>query len=262
MIHTNIERMNEMDKIWIERMNWQDIKEAMASGARRVLLVVGAMEQHGPHMPIGTDTFLGHALAERVAHKLGDTLIAPVINLGYSVGHMPMPGTVTLSEETLGRVIVESCESLAHHGFEEIAIVISHGGNYRAVKDVLPSLQEKLAPTKVLASTDIESWLKQSKSVWQKYDLDPVRMGVHAGQGETSMMLAHMPGLVKMDRAVEGFTGDASIRWRSRVPPPMDTMSPTGILGDAREATAELGEILLEEKAEALAAQIRQGKLM
>jgi creatinine amidohydrolase len=250
-----------MEEIWIERMTWLDIKEAMAAGKRRVLLVVGAMEQHGPHLPIGTDTFLGHALAERVARKLGDTLIAPVITIGYSVGHMPFPGTVTLSEDTLKRVIKESCESLAHHGFEEIVLLASHGGNYRAIQEVLPSLQEELAPVQVLASTDTESWLKHIQRMCRELDLDPARVGVHAAQGETSQMLAHQPELVHMDRAVEGFMGDASIRWRSRVPPPMDTMSPTGILGDARGATAELGEAFLESKAESLAEQIRQGRI-
>lgn len=250
-----------MSEIWIERMTWSDIKEAMAAGKRRVLLTVGAMEQHGPHMPIGTDTYLGHAMAEGVARKLGDTLIAPVIPLGYSIGHMPFPGTISLSEDTLSRVIAECCESLAHHGFEEIVILVSHGGNYRAVKQVLASLQEKLAPVKVLASTDIESWLKHIKRMCEEHDLDLARVGVHAGQGETSRMLAYKPELVKMDRAVEGFTGDASIRWKSRVPPPMDTMSPTGILGDARGATAELGKLFFDEKVEALVAQIRRGEL-
>lgn len=250
-----------MDELWIESMTWQDIKEAMASGKRRVLLVAGAMEQHGPHLPIGTDTFLGRALAERVARKLGDTLIAPMITIGYSVGHMPFPGTVSISEDTLKRVIAESCESLAQHGFEEIVLLASHGGNYRAIKEVLPALHEKLEPVRVLASTDIESWLKHIQRICAEQDLDPSRVGVHAGQGETSQMLAHRPDLVRMDRAVEGFTGDASVRWRSRVPPPMDTMSPTGILGDARGATAELGEQFLESKAQALAEQIRQGQV-
>jgi creatinine amidohydrolase/Fe(II)-dependent formamide hydrolase-like protein len=87
------------------------------------------------------------------------------------------------------------------------------------------------------------------------------RMGVHAAQGETSLMLAHRPDLVQMDKACEGFTGDASIRWRSKVPPPMDTMSPTGILGDARGSTAELGEKMFGERIERVARMIEEGVL-
>jgi creatinine amidohydrolase len=246
-----------MEEVFIERMNWKDIKQAIADGKRRVLVIAGAMEQHGPHMPIGTDTFLGYALGERVARKLGGTLVAPVISLGYSIGHMPFPGTITLSEETLERVIAECCESLAHHGFTEIVILASHGGNYRAIKEVLPSLQQKLAPVTVLGATSFDPAAERIRRIAEQRGLDPIRVGVHSGQGETSMMLAHQPELVKMERAVEGFTGDASIRWRSRVPPPMDTMSPTGILGDARGSTAEIGEFFLEQEALALAEQIR-----
>lgn len=249
------------EEIWIERMTWTDVKAAMAAGKRRVLVIVGAMEQHGPHLPIGTDTFLGHAMAERIARKLGDTLIAPVIPVGYSVGHMPMPGTVTLSEDTLIRVIVETCESLAHHGFEEIVLLSSHGGNFRAIRRLQDDLRARVAPTRLLAATDVEPWLERNNRLAEQHGVDPVRAGAHAALNETSQMLAYRPELVKMERAVEGFMGDPSIRWRSKVPPPMDEMSPTGILGDARGSTAELGEIFLEAETTHIANQIRAGQL-
>jgi creatinine amidohydrolase len=249
------------DEIWIERMTWTDVKAAMAAGKRRVLVIVGATEQHGPHLPIGTDTFLGHAMAERIARKLGDTLVAPVIPVGYSAGHMPMPGTITLSQETLSQVIVETCESLAHHGFDEIVILSSHGGNFRAIERVLGDLRDRVKPTRLLAATSVEPWLERNKRLAEEQGLDPVRAGVHAALNETSQMLAYKPELVKMERAVEGFMGDPSIRWRSKVPPPMNETSPTGILGDARGSTAELGEIFLEAETSHLADQIRAGQL-
>ncbi len=87
--------------------------------------------------------------------------------------------------------------------------------------------------------------MRRRQALLQELALDPAKVGVHAGQGETSMMLACHPDLVGMERAVEGFTGDASIRWRSKVPPPMTETSPTGILGDARGSTAQIGEQLL-----------------
>jgi creatinine amidohydrolase len=247
--------------VLIEEMTWVEVKEAIKNGKRRVIVMLGAMEQHGPHLPIGTDTYLGYAVAERLARRLGDALVAPVVTLGYSIGHLPMPGTVSIDEVTLEAVIRDVCRSLVHHGFSEIILLCSHGGNYGAVRNVLPALRTAHPATRISAVTDFEEWLEQTKCFAAAEGLDMARLGVHAGQGETSLMLAHRPDLVQMDKACEGFLGDASVRWRSKVPPPMDTMSPTGILGDARGSTAALGEKLLSARVERLAELIESGAL-
>jgi creatinine amidohydrolase len=249
------------DTVLIEEMTWVEVKEAVASGKRRVIVMLGAMEQHGPHMAIGTDTYLGYAIGERLARRLGDALVAPVVSLGYSVGHLPMAGTVSIEESTLELVILDVCRSLARHGFGEIILLCSHGGNYRALRNVLARLRAEHAPLRISAITDFDEWLEQTRRFAAAEGLDMTRLGVHAGQGETSLMLAHRPDLVDMTKACEGFTGDASIRWKSKVPPPMETMSPTGILGDARGATAELGERMLTLRVERLAEMIRTGVL-
>ena len=106
-----------------------------------------------------------------------------------------------------------------------------------------------------------DEWLEHTKKFAGRWGLDMARLGVHAAQGETSLMLAHRPDLVQMDKACEGFIGDASIRWRSKVPPPMDTMSPTGILGDARGSTADIGEKMFADRIEQVARMIEQGTL-
>jgi creatinine amidohydrolase len=247
--------------VLIEEMTWVEVRDAIASGKGRVIVMLGAMEQHGPHMPIGTDTYLGYATGERLARRLGDTLVAPVVSLGYSVGHLPMAGTVSVEESTLELVILDACRSLARHGFGEIILLCSHGGNYAALRHVLPRLRAEHATIRISAITDFDEWLEQTKRFAAAEGLEMARIGVHAGQGETSLMLAHRPDLVQMDRACEGFTGDASIRWKSKVPPPMDTMSPTGILGDARGSTAELGEKMFALRVERLAQMINAGEL-
>jgi creatinine amidohydrolase len=177
---------------------------------------------------------------------LGNALVAPAITIGYSVGHLPMAGTETISEETLAAVIREVVASLIHHGFEDIVLLSSHGGNHGALNRAVPDLRRDYPHVRMHCRMDFESGLRAREALLKELGLDPAKVGVHAGQGETSMMLACHPELVDMSRAVEGFTGDASIRWRSKVPPPMTETSPTGILGDARGATAELGERFLE----------------
>jgi creatinine amidohydrolase len=245
----------------IEEMTWPEVRDAIKGGKRRVIVMLGAMEQHGPHMPIGTDTYLGYATGVRLAGRLGDALVAPVVSLGYSVGHLPMAGTVSIEESTLEAVIVDVCRSLAHHGFREIILLCSHGGNYHALANVLPKLRSEHASIRISAITDFDEWLEAAKEFARREGLDMTRVGVHAGQGETSLMLVWRPDLVQMDKAVEGFTGDASIRWKSKVPPPMDTMSPTGILGDARGSTAAIGEKMLTERIERIAKMIEAGAL-
>jgi creatinine amidohydrolase len=249
------------DTVLIEEMTWPEVKAAIDGGKRRVIVMLAAMEQHGPHLPIGTDTYLGYATGERLARRLGDALVAPVVSLGYSAGHLPMAGTVSIEEATLGAVIVDVCRSLAHHGFREIILLCSHGGNYRAIRNVLTRLREEHRDIRISTITDFDEWLENTKAFAAREGLDMARLGVHAAQGETSLMLAHRPELVQMDKACEGFIGDASIRWRSKVPPPMDTMSPTGILGDARGSTEELGEKMFKERIERVATMIEEGVL-
>ncbi len=250
-----------MDDVLIERMSWHDVRDAMANGKKTVIVPIAAMEQHGPHMAIGTDTFLGYETSVRLARALGDALVAPAISIGFSVGHLPMPGSVTISEETLIIVIREVVESLVHHGFTDVVMLVSHGGNYGAMRVVVPELRRAHPDVRFHARLDFESSMGQRQALYDELGVDATRMGVHAAQGETSMMLACHPDLVDMARAVEGFTGDASIRWKAAVPPPMDEMSPTGILGDARGSTAEIGERLFKFEIDGWVAAIRSGEI-
>ncbi len=126
---------------------------------------------------------------------------------------------------------------------------------------MLPRLRDEHSALRISAVTDFDEWLENARAFAAREGLDMAKLGVHAAQGETSLMLAHRPELVQMDKACEGFTGDASIRWRSKVPPPMDTMSPTGILGDARGSTAAIGEKMFADRIERLAGLIEAGTL-
>jgi len=228
------------ETVLIEEMTWPEVRAAIAGGKRRVIVMLGAMEQHGPTCRSAPTPTSATRPASASRGGWGRPRRARR-DARYSVGHLPMAGTVSIEEATLEAVIVDVCRSLARHGFREVILLCSHGGNYRALRNVLPGLREEHHALRISAITDFDEWLEDTKAFAAREGLEMTRLGVHAGQGETSLMLAHRPDLVQMDKACEGFTGDASIRWRSKVPPPMDTMSPTGILGDARESTAELG---------------------
>src|SRR3989442_2886238 len=117
----------------IERMTWEEVDTRIKDGVDAVLLPIGTTEQHGPHMPLDTDCFIARSLAERAA-ELGDeqgvsVLVAPTMNVTLSWYHMQFPGAIRLSTPTFLQVFREICDSLVHHGFENLLAVNGHGAD-------------------------------------------------------------------------------------------------------------------------------------
>jgi creatinine amidohydrolase len=113
----------------LSEMTWRMVEEAIDQGYRTVIMAVGSIEQHGHHLPLSTDEHLGDCLSEKLAEKLGDALIAPTIRPGCSSHHLPFSGTMSVRHETLIEYLKDICRSLDHHGFDNIVIIPSHGGN-------------------------------------------------------------------------------------------------------------------------------------
>jgi len=251
------------ETVLIEEMTWPEVRDAIASGKTRVIVMLGAMEQHGPHLPIGTDTYLGYALAERLARRLGDALVAPVVTLGFSEANLPMAGTVSIEVPTLQAVVAAVCRSLARHGFRAVLLVPSHGGNVPLLRDVLVRIRQELRDVRILAWTDLG--VEGTGQFAAREGVDVACLGAHAGQAETSQMLVYRPDLVHMGQACAGFTGDLSPYMpeflRSGFLPPVDLISPTGILGDARGSTTELGERMLDYITERFVRRMEAGDL-
>ncbi len=242
-------------KVLMEQMSWTEIQEAIESGKDIAILAVGAIEQHGPHLPTGTDTYLGYALSEGVARKLGDALVASVMRPGLSEHHTDFPGTLTLSQETFMQVLMEYCLSLSRHGFRDIVLISSHGGNSDTMVAFLPRIAKALKDTcRVhMIMPNIREVPGGAQDIYAEYGVTRPRAGVHSGFGESSIMLALHPDLVDMSRAEEGRADEefyhphyikhsqiesfvSGIRYQS----------PNGILGDARGSNAEAGRRLLE----------------
>jgi creatinine amidohydrolase len=204
----------------------------------------------------------GYALAERLARRLGDAL-APVVTLGFSEANMPMAGTVSLEIPTFQAVVVDVCRSLARHGFQEVLLVPSHAGNYPVLRDVLVRVRQEHRNIRILARTDLD--VEGTRQFAAREGVEMACLGAHAGQAETSQMLAYRPDLVQMDKACAGFTGDRSSYipefLRSGFLPPVDLISSTGILGDARGSTKELGEKMLEHITERFVRMMGAGNL-
>jgi creatinine amidohydrolase len=259
------ERMT-LAEIRMERMTAPEIGRALADGHTTAVFAAGAVEQHGPHLPLFMDAEHGDRLAVEVARRLGRALVAPTVRLGCSEHHMAFPGTVTLRTETFLAVCADICSSLARHGFTRICIVPTHGGNFRPLQEGLDALDAAAgAGCSVEAYTDLMKVIDLWRDVAEREAGLGRRVGGHADVAETSVMLAMHPELVRQDLAVEGFIPDADPAAHAAlvqriIADGFATVTPTGILGDARGATGELGDTMIAALADVVARRFSDAK--
>jgi creatinine amidohydrolase len=222
------------------------------------VLPVGAVEQHGPHLPVRVDAAINAGIVARAVELMPPdcpALVLPMMPVGKSDEHIGFPGTLTLSYETLARVWYELGESVHRAGIRRILFFNSHGGQPNVIGIVARDLRVKLGMFAVSAM-----WSRMiDKS--DLYDARENKHGIHAGQSETSVMLHLHPDLVDMDRAENFVPLSLQIEQESKLLSPEGMVSfgwaaqdlhPSGACGDASRATAELGQITVERAAERL----------
>lgn len=246
----------------LEEMTWPEVGAAIEAGRTTIVVAVGAVEQHGPHLPLLVDAVRGDRLAEEVAARLGDALVAPTIRVGCSEHHMGFPGTLSLRRHTLEAICLDYAVSLARHGFERICFVPSHGGNFGPLAEMLPDLRAAVAPScRVDAYTDLLGFMAFWESAVSSVAPELVeRVGGHADLAETSEMLTLRPDLVRVDRAEEGHVQAFDEALKERIfREGFRAVTPNGILGDARGATQEIGEACIAAAADGIAAALEAG---
>jgi len=253
------EEETQMAKVRMSEMTRLDIQKALDRGFRTVVFAVGSNEQHGPHLPTCTDSLIGDVLANKVAGKLGRTLQAPSINVGCSDHHMVFPGAISLRPETLKGLIRDYCVSLAKQGFKNIVILPSHGGNFNAVREITDDLSQSLKGIRVVSYTDLKGLLEFLAEFSSKHGVSAGESGGHAGESETSMVLAIRKDLVDMKHAEAGFLGSfddrmMALMWSQGI----RAVSKNGVLGDSRKGEAGKGEEYLELWAEKMINFVRK----
>ncbi|MGQ0576785.1 MAG: mycofactocin biosynthesis peptidyl-dipeptidase MftE [Pseudonocardia sp.] len=208
---------------------WQQVGLDLA-----VLVPVGSLEQHGPHLPLDTDARVAAAVAARVVAAEPSLVCAPVVGFGASGEHEGFPGTISIGHAALHLLLVELGRSACRWA-GRLVFVNGHGGN-------LPTLAE--AVVQLRAEGRDVAW----------FGCAVAGGDAHAGRTETSIMLALAPGLVRLDRAAAGVTGSLSELMPALRAGGVAAVSVNGVLGDPAGASAAEGEELLAEMAAALAA--------
>jgi creatinine amidohydrolase len=248
-----------LKSIRMDEMTWPDIKSAIEQGYMTVVVAVGSTEQHGPHLPTMTDTRIGDELAHRVALKLGHTLQARTISVGCSGHHLAFPGTISLRDETLRMIILDYIDSLIHSGFNRMIFLPLHGGNFPIVQATLKEAQAAHQGIEIIGVTDVTKLVDCLNAASAEFGIKADESGSHAGESETSIMMALEKNLVIKDRFARGDVGLASeeelkiMREKG-----MQALTKNGVLGDPRKASADKGEIYLNRLTEFLIQEIKK----
>ena len=233
------------DDLRIDRMTSAEVAAVVSSGARTAILPLGAIEQHGPHLPLSVDSDHADALAIRVAQRLGNALVLPTVRVGYSPHHLGFAGTVSVRASTLEAICLDYCSSLASHGFERVVLFSAHIGNYPVMRAFEPRMAEALGPDlQVVVYRDDRSILQ----AWREsVGAGSGPVGGHADVAETSVMLALHPERVRTERAVAGYVGpvDEALLQRAFVEG-IHSVSPNGVLGDPDGMSVAIGVVALD----------------
>ncbi len=210
------------------------------------LLPVGALEQHGPHLPLDTDAFDAEYLAREVAAACSDPkpIVLPLIPYGVSYHHDDFKGTISIGNDTLSRLVYEVGMSAARNGITKFVIINGHGGNAPALKFAAQMINRD---SQIFTTVDTGE-----TSDTDLANLSETPNDVHAGEIETSTTLALRPHLVEMDKAKKfvpdfsshylNFSSKRSVEWYARTA----KLSRFGVLGDPTKATREKGEKMWE----------------
>jgi len=173
----------------LQEMSWFDIQEYLKTNDM-VIIPLGSTEQHGPHMPLGTDYYEAFGMSKMISETTG-VVIAPIMFVGYSEYHSGFPGTLSLKPETMEQVLFESVEILMKYGFHRFMFFNYHGGNNIVQQRIIHRINHTTEATAI--AIGIGGSIQKSE--------DGEFFDWHAGKGETSIMLYLKPELVKMERA-------------------------------------------------------------
>ncbi len=243
-----------MARVLLSEMTWEEVAE-LARAKCLTLVPVGSTEEHGPHLPLGTDSVIAEEVCVRAAERLlaegVPTVVGPAVRFGYESREVrAYPGTIALSAETLVRLMRDYLASLISGGLRRILVVNAHGQNYGALRVAVREVYEETGvPVAVLplcTSLAKEVVARRRRSG---------RGGIlHAGELETSLMLCLRRGLVRLDRAVREVTEPPSPILGGDALAPSEVFLTTwsyweterGVLGDPTVASEELGRAALE----------------
>lgn len=238
------------DSVWLADLTWTELRDLIEAGDTTVIIPVGGIEQSGPDMALGKHDARARFLAEKIARRLGHTLVAPVVSYVPEGGvdpptaHMRFPGTITIPPDVFRKTLESAAMSFKLHGFRDVVIIGEHGGYQGDLAAVAEHLNRLWAATPVRAHFVADYYRAATADfsrLLESHGFSPAEIGTHAGVADTSLTLAIDPRLVRADQL------------RSASP----ARAAEGVYGDPRRSSAAMGQIGVEAIVAAATAAIK-----
>ena len=189
MVAPSLYAQDDSKPLVLQEMSWFDVQEYLKT-SDMVIIPLGSTEQHGPHMPLGTDFYESFGMSKLISERTG-VMVAPVLFAGYSLYHTGFPGTLSLKPETMEQVVFECTEQLIKYGFRKIMFFNYHGGNNIVQANLIHRINHETEAVAIAIGV--------GSPVFPEIPGEPFDW--HAGVSETSIMLYLKPELVRMERA-------------------------------------------------------------
>lgn len=235
----------------IEDMTWTELRDRIATGTTTILVPIGGTEQSGPHIVLGKHNVRARVLAQRIALKLGNAVVAPVIayvpegSIAPPAAHMRFTGTISIPDATFESTLDATARSFCQHGFRDVFFLGDHGGYQKNMERVAAKLNREWATQPACRVHALLAYYRVTQTDFvaglKARGFSPDEIGTHAGLADTALALAADPALVRRELLARG-----------PKPGPKD-----GVYGDPTRATAELGQAGIDDIIETSVTQIR-----
>lgn len=237
--------------VTLEQLSSSELRERIAAGSTTIIVPVGGTEQSGPYLALGKHNVRALYLAQHIALRLGQTLVAPVVayvpegEIKPPSGHMRFSGTISIPEATFEALLEATARSLRQHGFRDVIFIGDHGGYQKNLAKVAQKLNQSWAADEQCRAYALLDYYQAAQSSYvaelKSRGYSEAEIGTHAGLADTALTLAVDPSLVRSAAMV-----------RQPKPGPAD-----GVQGDPRRASAELGQLGLQRIVDSSVTRLR-----
>jgi creatinine amidohydrolase/Fe(II)-dependent formamide hydrolase-like protein len=238
--------------VGIEDMTSPELKARIAAGTSTVLIPIGGTEQNGPHMVLGKHNVRVRLLADEIARRLGNAVVAPVMAyvpegaITPPAAHMRFTGTISIPEATFESVLESAARSFKQHGFHDVVFLGDHGGYQKSLQRVADKLNREWKNDPACRVHALKDYYEAAQTTYvdalKKKGYSQAEIGTHAGLNDTALALAVDKSLVRAEVLAHGAQLDAA----------------HGVYGDPRRATAEVGQLGVQQIIDASVASIQR----